>query len=80
MYARNCFDLVTGALNLNLNLNQRVALREAVKELSVGGGQGFLKCNCTAACLTATCTFTKNLFCTTLDTMEEILAIKTNKL
>ena len=64
MYARNYFDLVKTDLNMEFKLDQSVSVRQAVNEISIGGGQGMVKCNCTAACMTSRCGCKKlNLLC-----------------
>ena len=60
MFARNSFDLVKDcSVELEVKLDKKLSIRQAVKELSVGGGQGFLKCNCTGGCLTNRCSCKK---------------------
>ena len=60
MFARNSFDLVKDcSVELEVKLDKKLSVRQAVKELSVGGGQGFLKCNCTGGCLTNRCSCKK---------------------
>ncbi|RNA10648.1 KRAB-A domain-containing 2-like [Brachionus plicatilis] len=57
LFARNGFDLVKEcSVELDIKLDKQLSVREAVKELSIGGGQGKLKCNCTTGCLTNRCT------------------------
>ncbi|RNA33820.1 KRAB-A domain-containing 2-like [Brachionus plicatilis] len=61
LFAGNCFDLVKEcSVELGIKLDKQLSVREAVKELSIGGGQGILKCNCTAGCLTNRCTCKKS--------------------
>ncbi|CAF0900363.1 unnamed protein product [Brachionus calyciflorus] len=66
MFAGNSFDLVKDA-NLELNIRSDISvkgIRQAVNELSIGGGQGMVKCNCTGQCMTNRCTCKKsNLLC-----------------
>ncbi|RNA35075.1 KRAB-A domain-containing 2-like [Brachionus plicatilis] len=60
LFARYGFDLVKEcSVELDIKLDKQLSVREAVKELSIGGGQGILKCNCTAGCLTNRCTCKK---------------------
>jgi hypothetical protein len=65
-YARNAFDrLNTPDLNLRIRLDVKVGSeREAIKAMSIGGGQGLSKCNCNGKCNTKVCSCKKNgLFC-----------------
>lgn len=64
MFARNAFDRVEGNLELNMRLDKRIGKRAAVTALSVGGGQGMVKCECTSACATKRCGCRmKNILC-----------------
>ncbi|RNA30650.1 KRAB-A domain-containing [Brachionus plicatilis] len=36
-------------------LNPKVAVRQAANELSIGGGQGMVKCSCNGQCMTNRC-------------------------
>jgi len=42
--------------------DKNISLRKAVAELSLGGGQGFLRCDCTTHCKTARCKCRKEGF------------------
>ena len=65
MFARNAFDKVDANLNISVRTDKSISsIREAVKELSVGGGQGMTKCNCTGKCYNGRCSCKKaNLLC-----------------
>jgi hypothetical protein len=53
LFARNSFDLVKDcSLNLPIKLDKALSVRQVVNELSIGGGQVMVKCNCTGQCLT----------------------------
>jgi hypothetical protein len=60
MYARNAFDRVETELHLEMKLHVKIGLRSAVRELSIGGGQGMVKCDCTGACANKRCGCKKN--------------------
>ena len=60
LWHRNAFDLLKNAVEFPFNLNKKVAVREAVRLLSVGGGQGMWKCNCNGKCDTKRCSCLKN--------------------
>ncbi|CAF1013044.1 unnamed protein product [Brachionus calyciflorus] len=62
MFARNCFDLVKDSnILLNIRTDKTVkGVRAAVTELSIGGGQGMIKCNCTSQCSTNRCSCKKS--------------------
>ena len=55
LFARNCFDLAGSDLNLNVRLDTKLSVRSAVSSISIGGGQGMVKCNCTSSCATNRC-------------------------
>ncbi|RNA38810.1 KRAB-A domain-containing 2-like [Brachionus plicatilis] len=60
MFARNSFDLVKDcSVEVEVRLDKKLSVRQAVKEQSIGGGQGILKCNCTEGCLTNRCSCKK---------------------
>jgi hypothetical protein len=66
MFSRNSFDLVKEVnLEISIRTDKMVkGIRQAVNELSIGGGQGMVKCNCTSKCLTMRCSCKKsNLLC-----------------
>ena len=54
-FSRNSFELVKGNLEHPTVHPQKVGVRQALSELSVGGGQGMLKCNCMGKCETKRC-------------------------
>jgi hypothetical protein len=60
LYARNAFDIVYGDIDVKIRLDVKVGVREAIKKISIGGGQGMLKSNCTATCMTNRCSCKKN--------------------
>ncbi|RNA32086.1 KRAB-A domain-containing 2-like [Brachionus plicatilis] len=61
LFARNSFDLVKDcSIELNLKLDKALSVRQAVNELSIGGGQGMEKCNCTGQCMTNRCSCKKS--------------------
>ncbi len=63
LFARNAFDKLDGSVD-GIRTDVGTTVREAVTLLSVGGGQGMLKCNCTAACANNRCSCKKsNLLC-----------------
>jgi hypothetical protein len=55
LFARNAFDNVCADIDVKIRLDIKVGVREAIKNISIGGGQGMLKCNCTATCMTNRC-------------------------
>ena len=59
MWARNSFDKMNGEI-IDIRTDVSATVREAVTNLSVGGGQGMLKCNCTGACANNRCSCRKN--------------------
>ena len=64
MYARNSFDKVDEQVNVIIDTSKAIGLRSAVKQISIGGGQGMIKCNCTSSCSTNRCSCRKaNLLC-----------------
>jgi hypothetical protein len=63
-YPRNAFDRQISELTVPVRTDVKVGVREAVKALSIGGGQGVFKCNCTKKCLTNLCKCKSNgVFC-----------------
>jgi hypothetical protein len=61
LFARNSFDLVKDcSLDIQIKLDKALSVRQAVNELSIGGGQGMVKCNCTGQCLTNRCSCKKS--------------------
>jgi hypothetical protein len=62
--ARNAFQIFDSVINFPIRRDRVLSPREAITELSVGDGQGFIRCNCTAACATNKCSCKKeNLKC-----------------
>ena len=58
-YSRNQFMSVA-----DVALETEISLRTAAKQESMGGGQGYFKCNCTGNCQTKRCKcFKANLKC-----------------
>ncbi len=63
MFARNAFDKLDGSVD-GIWTDVATNVREAVAVLSIGGGKGMLKCNCTATCANNRCSCKKkNLLC-----------------
>ena len=62
LFTPNCFDLVESStiLNFSFKLDTTVSVRQAVGLISVGGGQGMIKCNCTSSCVTNRCSCEKS--------------------
>ena len=61
LFARSQFDRVVTESTFAVNLDRKIdSVREAVKLLSVGGGQGMLKCNCSGQCDSNRCSCKKN--------------------
>ncbi|RNA37745.1 hypothetical protein BpHYR1_030281 [Brachionus plicatilis] len=63
--------------------NPKVAVRQALNELSIGGSQGMVKCNCNCQCMTNRCGYKKsqllhNSRCHGV-TVKGILRIKSNQ-
>ncbi|CAF0708788.1 unnamed protein product [Brachionus calyciflorus] len=53
LFARNSFDLVKNcSIELQVKLDKQISVSQAMNELSFGGGQGMVKCNCTGSCVT----------------------------
>jgi hypothetical protein len=48
--------------NIQKIREEQIALRTAIKELSLTGGQGMTKCNCTGACDSQKCTCKKKIY------------------
>jgi hypothetical protein len=59
-FARNAFDHHNSELSVPIRTDVALRVREAVRELSIGGGQGFIKCNCTRNCQSNVCKCKKN--------------------
>ena len=59
LFARNAFDKSDGSVD-GIRADVVTTVREAVALLSVFGGQGMLKCNCTGSCATNRCSCKKN--------------------
>ncbi len=61
---RNAFQIVGETIEFPINRVKIVSPREAIAVLSVGGGQGFTKCECNGQCKTKRCScFKENLKC-----------------
>ncbi|CAF0710231.1 unnamed protein product [Brachionus calyciflorus] len=61
LFARNSFDLVKNcSFEFEIKLTRKLSVRQAVREISIGGGQGMSKCNCTGGCLTNRCSCKKS--------------------
>ncbi|RNA42072.1 KRAB-A domain-containing 2-like [Brachionus plicatilis] len=62
LFSRNAFDLVQNChIEIEIRTDKPIkSVRQAVNELSIGGGQGMVKCNCTSQCLTNRCGCLKN--------------------
>ena len=56
-YSRNQFSpTITSFMKPEeVNMERTVSVRTAAREESMGGGQGFVKCNCTGKCITKRC-------------------------
>ena len=59
-FARNAFDIAKGKFEITHKEDTMVSVRKAVSELSLGGGQGMVKCNCTAGCKNKRCSCRQN--------------------
>ncbi|RNA29266.1 KRAB-A domain-containing 2-like [Brachionus plicatilis] len=60
LFARNCFELIKDCVvDIQVKLDKSLSVLEAVSQLSIGGGQGMVKCNCTSQCLTNRCSCKK---------------------
>ena len=56
LYTRNQFTLCKdNFLNIEEFRTEEISVREVVNKLSLVGGQGFRKCNCSKKCTTKTC-------------------------
>ena len=60
MFARNEFESVNSDLDLENKLDRSCGVREAVRLMFVGGGQGMLKCNCHGDFKSNRCSCKKN--------------------
>ena len=62
VYSRNQFEpLPEPLLSINdVNSDSEIPLRTAANKQSQGGGQGFIKCNCTRTCQANNCKCKKN--------------------
>ena len=66
LFARNAFDLVENCqAEITVRTDKAIkSIRQAVNEMSIGGGQGMVRCNCTGQCMTNRCGCRKaNLLC-----------------
>jgi hypothetical protein len=65
LYTRNQFTLCKETfLSIEEVGKEEISAREVVKKLSLVGGQGFKKCNCSNKCTTKTCLCkSANLLC-----------------
>ncbi|RNA29043.1 KRAB-A domain-containing 2-like [Brachionus plicatilis] len=66
LFFRNAFDLVQICqIELEIRTDKSIkSVRQTVNEMSIGGGQGMVRCNCTSQCITNRCGYRKsNLLC-----------------
>lgn len=66
LFSRNAFDLLQNCqVEVSIRTDKTIkSIRQAVNEMSIGGGQGMVKCNCTSQCMTNRCGCRKsNLLC-----------------
>jgi hypothetical protein len=55
-FARNAFNkLACSDFNVAINKSTSIGVRAAVASLSLGNGQGMVRCSCTQACATNRC-------------------------
>ena len=57
--ARNDFELSNVVVKLDNYPDTKISVRKAVNKVSMTGGQGFVRCNCTTKCKRKTCTCKK---------------------
>ena len=59
LYARSAFTKLNGIFEFEIP-ETKIGLRAAVSKLSVGGGQGMVKCNCLGYCDSNRCNCKKS--------------------